>query len=201
MIHLNGNILCVIDCETTGLDPLMHSIWQFTCLPLDFRLDPHSEIGVFDVQLQPTTEHYDSKALSRSKFAEAMTQGLAAEVGANLFHEWFERLPLGFKKRIMVLAHNWPFDREFIRNWLGDASFDYYFDPRYRDTMALAAALNDVCDVHANRVPFNKHTLRGIANILEVEWDDLSAHNSLYDANKTAQVYKKLVHTAEFIWE
>lgn len=201
MNHLNGNILCVIDSETTGLDPLTHSIWQFSCIPLNFHLDPHPDIGPFDVEIQPQSEIFDPKAISENRFKHVCRNGIPSEVAANLFHEWFGRLPLGHKKRINVLAHNWPFDREFIKTWLGDASFEFYFDARYRDTLALAAALNDSCDFKANRVPFYRLTLRAIATTLGIEWDDRCAHNSLYDARKTVEVYKQLIKTTEFIHE
>jgi len=199
MIHLNGNLLCVIDSETTGLDPFNHCMWQFTCLPLDFRLDVHKEIGVFDIKLQPTSTLYDPKAVGYGRFSDAMMYGLPSEIGCNLFHEWFERLPLGFKKRICVLAHNWPFDREFVKAWLGPESFEYYFDPRYRDTMALAAGVCDACDRHGDQVPFTSLALRRVAKELQIEWDDRLAHNSLYDAHQTALVYKELLKRIGFI--
>lgn len=201
MMHLNGNLLCTIDCETTGLDYYKHNIWQFTCLPLDYRLDQHKEIGPFDIKLRPETGVFDTRALSKKSFDDALIHGIPQEVGANLFHEWFERLPLGHKKRICVLGHNWPFDREFIRHWLGPDSFEYYFDPRYRDTMALGAAINDGCDFSADRVPFPALKLSSMCYRLGLEWDTKCAHNSLYDAVKTAKLYKKLITTMEFIHE
>jgi len=199
MIHLNGNLLCVIDCETTGLNPMQHYIWQFTCLPLDFRLDPHKDVGPFDILLCPPPDDYDTNAISKKDFVRAKLHGLPYETGANLFHEWFERLPLGFKKRICVLAHNWPFDREFTKMWLGNESFEYYFDPRYRDTMVLASAINDSCDFRGDQAPFPWLRLRQIANELEIEWDDRLAHNSFYDTRKTIEIYKKLLQRMQVI--
>ena len=199
MIHLNGNILCVFDTETTGLDPMVHSIWQFACIPLDFRLNPHKDISPFEITLSPANQVFDRKAIPAKRFEFVKETGVPQEVGVELFYEWFQRLPLGFKKRICPLAHNWPFDREFIRAWLGDANFDFCFDARYRDTMALAAAVCDSCDFHAEEIPFESYTLRQVATKLGIMWDDRLAHDAYYDCTKAIEVYKALVKRIKYI--
>ena len=106
-----------LSCEITGSDPLSDSIWQFTCLPLDFRLDTHKTKGVFDLTLQPHSDACDPKFIGRIDFSNSIVNGLPQEVGSNLFHEWFERLNLSFKKRIVPLTHNWPLYRQFVDAW------------------------------------------------------------------------------------
>ena len=199
MIHDNGNLLCVIDTETTGLNPMYHSIWQFACVPLDFRLDPHPTIGPIELILQPVHKTFDRKAISQTNFDRAMTTGMDSCVAGELFNEWFERLPIGHMKRISVLGQNWPFDREFVKAWLGHENFHYYFDGRFRDTMALAMAISDSQDFNAEKRTFYRLNLRTLANQLGIHWDTMSAHNALYDAYKTAEVYKKMVNILEFI--
>ena len=44
MIHLNGNILCAVDVETTGLEVGFHEIWQIAVLPLDSNIKPNKDI-------------------------------------------------------------------------------------------------------------------------------------------------------------
>jgi len=200
MIHLNGNIMCAIDCETTGTDPTIHCIWQFSCLPLGFDLYPHKSIPPFNITLQPWNKNRDPRAVNEKKYIHATNYGLEQERAANLFDEWFNRLNLGLKKRIIPLAHNWPFDREFIKFWLTDVGFNYYFDPRYRDTMSLAATLCDICDANADRVPFEAITLHAIATKMGIEWESGMAHDSTYDAYKTIQIYRRLIHCAQFIY-
>jgi len=200
MIHLNGNKLCVFDVETTGLDPYKHDIWQFCCLALDFSLKVDKEFIPFDLGLKPrNVENRDPSAISKKRFNHAIVSGMDYDIGASLFVEWCDRLGLGFKKRIMPLAHNWPFDREFIIEWLGRETFDYYIDPRYRDTIVAGAFVNDVCDHNAERVPLTALNLRAVARCLNVEWDDHSAHNAVYDCLKTAEVYRKLILDSTFI--
>lgn len=200
MIHLNGNILCAIDCETTGLDSYKHDIWQFCCMPLDFNLK--SIDTPFEILLKPrNVENRDSNAISKKNFNRALLNGMDYEVAASLFIEWVERLNLGFKKRLTPLAHNWPFDRSFIIEWLGQETFDFYMDGRYRDTMVAAAFINDVCDHNADRVPMPKVNLRAVCKTLGVEWDDGSAHDAVYDSCKTAEAYRKLIKNTSFIAE
>jgi len=202
MIHLNGNKLCVFDVETTGLDPYKHDIWQFCCLPLDFGLKLDKKFTPCELMLSPRNiENRAPGAISKANFNKAVLSGLNYEVSANVFVEWCERLGLGFKKRIMPLAHNWPFDREFIIEWLGRETFEFYIDPRFRDTMTAGAFINDVCDHKAERVPLTALNLRAIANCLGVSWDDYQAHDAVYDCIKTAEVYRKLILNANYIAE
>lgn len=200
MLHLNGNLLCVFDCETTGLDPLKHDMWQFCCTPLDFNLMPASL--PFELLLKPRNpENRDTSAVSKKNFNKAILTGMDYEVAEGLFIEWIERLNLGFKKRIMPLAHNWPFDRAFIIEWLGQETFDFYIDPRYRDTMVAGAFVNDVCDHTAERIPLTKLNLRHVANCLHIDWDDGAAHDAIYDCVKTAEVYRKLIKNSSYLAE
>ena len=200
MIHLNGNILCVFDCETTGIDPLNYDIWQICCLPLDFSLQPTGT--PFEVLLKPrNVNNRDSNAITKKNFNRALLYGMDYEIASTLFVEWVERLNLGFKKRIIPLAHNWPFDRSFIIEWLGQETVDFYFDPRYRDTMVAAAFITDVCDHHAERVAFPKINLRAVCRNLQIEWDDGAAHDAVYDAFKTAEAYRKLIKNSSYLAE
>lgn len=199
MIHLNGNILCVFDCETTGLDPLNHDMWQICCMPLDFNL--RSTATPFEVMLKPRNMNRDSGAISKANFNKAVLTGMEYEIAASLFVEWVERMELGFRKRIMPLAHNWPFDRSFIIEWLGPETFNHYIDARYRDTMVAAAFINDVCDHSAERVPMTKLTLRAVATSLKIDWDDGSAHDAVYDCYKTVEVYRALIRNTSYIAE
>jgi len=202
MIHLNGNKLCSIDCETTGLDPYKHDIWQICVLPLGFDLKPDKDHVPFDVELKPRNiENREPGAINKAKFNHLVLNGMDYEIAADLFMDWYEKLGLGFKKRIVPLAHNWPFDREFIIEWLGRPTFEYCLDPRYRDTMAIGAFLNDVCDNKAEMITFPSISLRRLASNLEVEWDTSMAHEAQYDSFKTAEVYRRLLTNTTYIGE
>ena len=48
--------------------------------------------------------------------------GLDPYKAADLFDEWFQKLGLPFGKKILPLAHNWPFEQAFLSRWLGQMS-------------------------------------------------------------------------------
>ena len=45
LVHLNGDLLCAVDCETTGLNCKEHDIIQVCVLPLDSQIQPLKEIN------------------------------------------------------------------------------------------------------------------------------------------------------------
>ena len=117
MIHLNGNILCAVDCETTGLDCNYHDVIEFACCPLDSQLRPHSEIMPFACQIKPRfPERADPRALrvNNLKLADLMVDGVDYHESGDAFIDWFQRLNLREGKKIMPLAQIWSFDKGFI---------------------------------------------------------------------------------------
>jgi DNA polymerase III epsilon subunit-like protein len=96
----------------------------------------------------------------------------------------------GNRKKILPLAHNWPFEAAFMRKWLGTRTFeDFCFG--YRDTMALANALNDIADFANDPWPFPKVSLTYLCSQLKVE--NTNPHDALGDAVATAECYRRLV--------
>ena len=51
MQHWNGNQLCVVDVETTGLDLFWHEIIQLCILPLDSDINPRTDVSPFYINL------------------------------------------------------------------------------------------------------------------------------------------------------
>lgn len=195
MIHLNGNLLCTIDTETTGLDPDQHEIFEICILPLDYKLEVSRDIIPFNIKIRPEKEdniEWGAMQATQQDFMQLCQTGLDKWVAADLFERWFEKLGLAERKRIMPLAHNWIFDKVFIQKWLGNAAFDLHFDGRYRDTMSLALSINDEYDAKNERVPFPKLNLSYIATQLKLDFDKV--HNALDDCILTTQVYKELVY-------
>ena len=64
MKHLNGNLLGVIDTETTGFKPGYHDVIEVCCIILDNQLKPAQGITPFLMELQPRRiENIDLEAL------------------------------------------------------------------------------------------------------------------------------------------
>jgi len=195
MLHLNGNLLCAIDVETTGLDPSKHEITEICILPLDAKLEVSRKIMPFNIFMRPDKpENIDWGALklTQTDFFQLCEKGMDKWAAADLFDEWFQKLKLAEWKRISPLAHNWPFDRAFIKEWLGSAGFELHIDGRFRDTMSTALYINDENDAKNEQCPFPKVNLSYLASTLKIDFDKI--HNALDDCVLTAKIYKQLVH-------
>lgn len=213
MKHWNNNLLCAIDVETTGLDPTCNEIIEIAVVPLDFnlRMCTDARFRFFHATLRPdNVDQINLDAIKVAKISDnsldfedvacdlkrirfTLETGLDKYRAADLFVEWFENLKLLSKKRIMPLAHNWPFDRSFMIEWLGQPSFDYVFDPRYLDTMAIAKYFNDLAEAYGQPVPFPKLKLGVLCERYHV--DRGTAHNALDDAVATAACYRGMIFT------
>lgn len=191
MVHLNGNLLCAVDVETTGTDPLKNDIWQVCILPLDSFIKPLKGVLPFymDMQLKnPENIDYKAVSIGKANLAELQLRAIDPWKCVDLFIEWFEKLRLPEKKKIAPLASNWLFDRDFLIEWLGRQSFDHYFHFHYRDTQAAALFMNDRADQHIERVPHPKVGLSYLGTLYDVK--NLKAHDALQDCVATAEVYR-----------
>ncbi len=193
MQHLNGHLLCAIDTETTGLKPGYHDIWQVAVLPLDANIEPLKGINPFcmDIKMQHP-DRLDKAAIpNMPEFVRRQTHAVESFTCADLFDEWFDRLELPIHKRIVPLAQNWPFDREFLKDWLGVESFNQAFFPVYRDTMAAAAFDSDLCDFRSEKVLYTEYNLNFICSKLDVH--NAKAHDALQDCIATAECYRRML--------
>lgn len=194
MNHLNNHLLCAIDIETSGLKPGYHDIVQIAILPLDFKIQPHLDIVPFVLDLRPKNPDnadLDNIPITRKRFQEFCDKGFDPHSAIDLFDMWFQNLNMATHKRIIALAHNWPFDRSFIIEWLGNETFNYCFDGRYRDTMVAANFINDCADFKNEPIPFPKVNLRYLTSQLKIEHE--KAHDALHDCVATARVYKEML--------
>lgn len=192
MQHLNGNIICAVDVETTGFKVGYHDIWQIAVLPLDADMVPNKSLMPFymDMALR-FPDHVDPKAVKLTKvdFARRMQRAHNCWDVADLFDEWFQRLELPTYKKICPLAQNWPFDKSFIKEWLGDETFEQLFSPHYRDTMTAALFENDVAGFRHEKVPYSKVNLAYLGSTLKVKNE--KHHDALQDCITTAEIYRR----------
>lgn len=195
MKHLNGHILCAIDCETSGLQAYHHDLLQIAIVPLDNKLEPRTDVLPFDILVKPRRpENLDPLALRKNKIKMAdLVKAFQADYAADLFDDWFQKLRLPEGKKIVPLGYNWPFDREFIQDWMGWHSFNMYFHGHYRDVMQCACFMNDLAAYRIELCPYPKLELRYMCANMDIVWDDLLGHSAIYDCLQTLKVYKKLM--------
>ena len=203
MQHWNGDQMCVVDIETTGLNPHWHEMIQICILPLTSAITPRKDVYPFYIQIIPENpERADREAMNvnRQDFAKIALTGHSADKARDLFMEWTDKLSLPYnkygsaKKKIIPLGQNYAFDVQFIKEWLGPLMYDEYFSPIYRDTMATAAYLNDRAAAHVEKVPYSKYNLRWLATTLKVTYAEASAHDALQDCIVTAEVYRRMIN-------
>lgn len=200
MVHCNGNMICAIDTETTGLDPRFHEIWQIAILPLDSNFDIYNQIPPFYILMKPECPEYinweaDVMKKNQKHIVDAMKRGIDKEAAKDLLKKWIDRLDLpttnwGTPKKIMPLGQNYAFDKGFIQQWLGMEQYEEWFDYHDRDTMVLANFLNDHAAFRGNPAPYAKVNLRWLCKKHSI--DNAHAHDALSDCRATAELYKAL---------
>lgn len=193
--HLNGDIACAIDTETTGLDPLVDSIWELAVVPLDHNWLPQKDAIPFYCLIQPRLpiERIDFKADvnigNRSRILKAYADGFPCDVALDLFFEWFYKLDLMPAARIQPLGHNFSYDEAFMRMLWGDDTYRTQFSHKTRDTMKTEMFIEDTLAMAGNKVERKDYRLEAVARKYGVE--NTYAHNALADAITSAQIYSR----------
>lgn len=200
MVHWNGNQMCAIDTETSGLDPYWDEILQLAILPLDSNIEPRQDVEPFCIYIKPEhPERVSEEAMkvNKLKLDDIIYRGFDKETARDLLEEWIKKLGLpctkyGRPKKIIPLGQNYMgFDKGFIQQWLGVDQYNDWFDYHAPDTMVTANYLNDRAAFRAEKVPFSKISLKYLASTLKIPHEH--AHDALQDCLVTAQVYKKLL--------
>jgi len=206
-VHLNGDIVCAIDTETTGLDCDYHEMIQVAIVPLGVNFEVDESIDPFYATIKPEYPgRWDDGAARVNGLREvSANHGLDKYLVLDQFIDWFHELPLAetksppYHKRIVPLVKNWAFDRGFLRKWfsvLDDEdgyAFDKYINSRVaRDLQPVVHYLNDLAYGNVMELPFNKASLGYVCKRLDINAD--GAHDALTDAIMTAKAYSRLIN-------
>lgn len=193
MLNMNGNVLCAVDVETTGVLAGWNEIIQIACVPLNQHFEPHPEMRFFYLNMRPEypdrihKEAVQKHGISKEDLANCVSQAR----GVELFEEWYRKLNLPFGKRLVPLAHNWAFERGFLTHWLGLDGFNDHWQPHPRDTMTLCATVNDLYEWHGRKHPFGLLRLTALCERFDIKLDN--AHDALADCLATAKLYGELM--------
>lgn len=196
--HLQGSQLVAIDCETTGLDPNLHEIYQIAIVALDYNYLPRKDVRPLNLSMRienPDTINYNELGqigVSREKLQLHITHGTDQMTGLDAFIEWTEKLELPPNRRLCPLAQNWPHDRQFLINWMGLTMFNDHFHPHYRDLIPAFQLINDLMYTKGNDVLYKQVNLSALCRLFEIEV--VAKHNALSDAVATAEVYRRVLN-------
>lgn len=190
---MSGNVLCAVDVETTGVLAGHNEIIQIACVPLNQHFEPSTKMKFFYLNMAPN--HWDrisKEAVQKHGIdPDSLRDCVPQHRGAELFEEWFEKLDLPFGKRLVPLAHNWGFERSFLINWLGLDGFNSKWHVHPRDTMTLAASINDLYVWHGRKHPFPSLSLTSLCGRFDIQLDN--AHDALSDCLATAKLYASIM--------
>lgn len=190
MQHLNSNILCAVDINTTGPIVGEHEVWEISVIPLDnlYRMD--KRFFPFNTTIRPeNSNNADPRYVSKERLLKIL-KGLDPMTVIDLFEDWFSKLNLPDRKKIMVISHDWVLKSAFLRHMFQSTLFDLYFHPWYRDLIPVSLYLNDNADMNIEQVPYPKSNLTFLATRLGLPFEDKL--DTLNNANTIAQCYERI---------
>lgn len=194
MIQLNENVLTVMDVETTGREAGYHDVVQVALLPLEpHTLEPHPKYRPFYQNIcpdHPERAEPEAMAVNGLDMDELLMCPTREQVEDALI-QWQRDLQLPLGKRIVPLCQNSSFDVGFMQKFLGIELFSQIFSRRGRDTMYLAASLNDRASFLGFAVPFHEVGLKPLCKHFGINIDN--HHDAMADCLATAQLYRELL--------
>lgn len=192
LMNLNGNLLCAVDTETTGLVAGFHDVIEVAVVPLDADLQPMKGILPFEMFLHPKRPQNiagEAMKVNGIDLAKVQVEGFDPWSGAERFDDWFRnKLCLAQGRKIAPLAMNWPFDSGFLKDWLGPSTFNDLFHYHYRDLGPVGKWMNDRAEFQAEQCPFPKSGLQYMAEKLGMVPE--RKHRAIDDALLLAKVYR-----------
>ena len=112
----SGARLAFVDCETTGLDPARHEIWE-----LAYILEPEGKS--FRALLPVTLSNADPAALEVGGFHQRYPQIANHEIVDDAY---CRRLVLRDLSVRVLVGNNPQFDASFLAAWLGSRPWHYH---------------------------------------------------------------------------
>lgn len=197
MQHLNNNLMCSIGFDTTAADPDLGELIEFACVPLDARLNIHSELILFNMKMRPEspgTIDWSHCRATKPEVAAMCHSAFERDKVADFFHQWFLQMDLPRHKKIIPLGYKFYEARTWLVQWLGWDLYHEIFSTDYRDVLIAAHYLNDRADVKAQPLPFVSQTLRKIAKEMNVTMEETGG-SPLDDARTIMETYKRLLQT------
>ena len=194
-VHMNSNLVCSIDTETTGLDFVEHEILQLCILPLnsDYTLSkkfPYLHLKIKPRKLDPKDEN--TVKFNKKLIVDCLNYGMDKDRAQDKVMEWFQSLKLAPRKQIVPLGCNYDFDRDFIMDFMGGPlNYNYVFRSDVRDVQRAALHHNDMADFRSEQVPFAKYSLGALCSRLHIPHPN--AHDAVADALATAEAYRRIL--------
>ncbi len=186
--RFRGFLPVVVDLETGGFDPDVHAILEIAAVQLRFhreRIEP-------DRQWQQAVEPFPGARVEDASLKvtgidledpnrRAAPENLAVK---GLFREVRRAVREAGCTRAILVAHNAAFDQQFLSNAVARQQIKRSpFHPfSFIDTASLAA------------VTYGHTVLSEACARAQIEFEPAKAHNALYDAQRTAELFCAIVN-------
>ena len=178
----------VVDLETGGFDPSTHAILEIAAVQVRFERGRMVPGGQWHQAVEPFPGgRVDAASLKVTGIdLDDPNRQAASENDAvrGLFREVRRAVREAGCTRAILVAHNAAFDQQFLNNAVGRQQIKRSpFHPfSFIDTASLAA------------VAYGHTVLSEACARAQVEFDPARAHNALYDAERTAQLFCAIVN-------
>lgn len=204
MDHLNDHVPVVIGAMYTTSDLDAVEVIEICMIPLKYDLTVDTKRHPFIATMSFSDDVICTKSdfvvdeergassyiLQRESVrAHRKRTGYAPGTVADLFEKWAKTFKFKHRKRFMPIVYDWALTQAAMRNWLGYATFDTYFDWRYRDILNIASYLNDLAGVRNFIYPVQKLDFQSICRSFRVKRVKI---DGTYSATENAKAIAKI---------
>lgn len=197
MPHTGGNLICVIDVETTNSDIEKAEITELCIIPVDITLKPSTIVSPLILKIKPDyPEDIDvlSLNITRKTMSEIMSSGVSQDEACDLINKWYENLKLPYTKRIMPLGFNYlNYDAKVLSKLLGKANYELIFHHQARDVLVAALFVLDKVYMFNEVGPFLPNDLRMGSLASQLGITPKESHNAVDDCMTCLEVYRRLM--------
>ena len=188
-IRFGGYLPIVVDVETAGLRPKTDALLEIACVFLKWN-EQNSLVS------KKTTAHHvlpfegahlDQKALEINQILDPYHPFRFAQVEEKVLKSLFKEINVALKetncRRAVLVGHNASFDLSFIQEASRRCKL---YSPFHRFTCFDTATLAGIA--------FGQTVLAKALRKAGIAFDVKEAHSAIYDAEKTAELFCKIVN-------
>ncbi|MEM1229512.1 MAG: ribonuclease T [Pseudomonadota bacterium] len=186
--RFRGFLPVVVDFETGGFDPQRHALLEIACVFVRFDGDRL----VTDESYERSVKPFDGSLMDPASLKvtgidpnDPNRAAIAEHEALNqLFHRVRKHIKAAGCQRAIMVAHNAAFDQAFLNQAIarGNLKRSPFHPFSTLDTAALAA------------VAYGQTVLSRACERAGIEFDTQQAHNALYDAQQTAELFCNIVN-------
>lgn len=186
------NCSCIIDTETTGLEPGKDQILDICIMPINADCTINENHSALRLYIKPTVEMSpDVPPFMRRNYETAKQYGVDAEDAKAAVISWLKRNNID---KISPVGHNYiGFDRGFIYAWLGKEIYQAWFDYHIEDTMSMAHLINRKAILTHGRPVFDSVKLERLAAYFGIPPRPELDHTAFGDCMTTLEVYRRML--------